>query len=246
MDNILNKNLYLKDKYLNKRCFIVGTGPSLLTQDIKLLKDEVTIVVSNFFKHDDSKLVNPEYWIMADPLVWDKPHTYFYPKLNTFLEKEINIKLFVPYAGYNFFSNLNISQLYLHYYYQNSLVDINSKIDFSKGIPPFGQNVIIVGLMLAFYLGCNPIYFIGCDQDMYVYTKEEFKTKTFKHFYYESIGYKGEDFMTWDYWKFCVDVIDFQFKQLKLYADLWGVDVYNATNGGYLKYYPRIDYNSLF
>jgi hypothetical protein len=246
MDDILKRNSKFKNTHEGKRCFIIGNGPSLNTQDIKPLKEEVTIVVNSFFRHPDAKIVHPKYWILADPLIWQKPEIHLSSKLKFFLEKEIDVKLFVPKNGYDCFSKSNNPLLDLYYYQYDDNKTIDVPIDFSTTIPPLLQNVVIVSLMLAFYLGCNPIYLIGCDHDSYIQTKEEFNTKSSKHFYENPTNYKDSDNMTWEHWSYCVGIMKLQFEQLVKYAKNNKIDVYNSTNGGYLNYFPRMEYNLLF
>ena len=50
---IILKNQELKDIYKEKRCFIIGNGPSIKDQDLTLFKNEITFVANNFYLHKD-------------------------------------------------------------------------------------------------------------------------------------------------------------------------------------------------
>ena len=93
------KNVPLKNMFAGRRCFLIGNGPSLKTQDITLLKNEVTVVASSFFRHPDAKVVNPPFWVFADPYFWTKPDTYFIPAFKYALEKGVTTRLFAPSGG---------------------------------------------------------------------------------------------------------------------------------------------------
>ncbi|ACH40729.1 MAG: hypothetical protein ACD_55C00005G0002 [uncultured bacterium] len=245
LDDILLKNAPLKNLHAGKRCFIVGNGPSIKSQDLTLLKDEVTIVVSSFFRHPDAKLIDPAYWVIADPGFWMRPEETFYPALQFAQDKCVSPKLFFPSGAFPFLCQTNPGPLIdLHFYHYDETRSIEAPLDFSTGILPFGQNVVIVSLMLAFHLGCNPIYFVGCDHDFMRVTEAEYENQRVEHFYPESK--KCVDYLTWNQWRGAMAMMDYQYQQLNNYARIWGFNVFNATAGGCLDHYPRVNYESLF
>jgi hypothetical protein len=191
--------------------------------------------------------MHPKYWVFADPFIWEKPAEHFYPDFNIALEKAVDVKLFVPTGGARFFVQINAGPLIdLHFFHYDTAKDVQMLIDFTGGIPPFGQNVVIVSLMLAFFLGCNPIYFIGCDHDFLHFNREAYETSQVKHFYDNPGTYKDSDTLTWEQYQSAMARVNYQYEQLKLYVSLWGFDVYNATRGGYLDHFPRVEYETLF
>ena len=62
IDKVLNDRF--KNKHSNDRCFIVGTGPSIKNQDLKLLENETVIGVSGLFQHKDIHIINPRYYVL--------------------------------------------------------------------------------------------------------------------------------------------------------------------------------------
>jgi len=246
LDDVLAKNRLLKNIQAGKRCFIIGNGPSIKTHDITPLKEEVTIVVSSFFRHDDAKTINPNYWVMADPYIWVKPEEYFLPSFRFAYDKGITTKLFIPTGGFPFFSSFHSGPFIdIHFFHYDHSKTIDTLIDFSVGIPPYGQNVVIVSLMLALYLGCNPIYFIGCDHDFMNFTEEEYENNVVDHFYSNPNQNKCSEHLTWQQWSAAMSRMRFEYEQLKSYASLWGFHVFNATKGGSLDIFPRIGYETL-
>jgi hypothetical protein len=247
LEDILRKNDRLKNSHAGKRCFLVGNGPSLKNQDITLLKDEVTIVASSFFRHEHAKTVNPLYWVFADPFFWKDPERFFIPTFNYALEKAVNTKLFVPSGGFEYFAKVNRGPLIdLHFYHYDFSKDITKPIDFSQGIPPYGQNTMTVCLMLALYLGCNPIYFIGCDRDYWNMTEKEYETYSVQHFYDEPDKNMCSYFMPWKQWLSAKARTEWEYEQLKLYAAERGFFIYNATTGGLFNQFGRVQYEQLF
>ena len=242
LEDVLAKNRSLKNLHAEKRCFIIGNGPSIKEQDLKLLKDDMTIVVNSFFCHPDAEIVNPDYWVMASPFAWEQPGM-----LQPGLDKAVHTKLFVTLPGFEFFSGGRMGPgIDLHYIHFDPLKTIEEPIDFSEGVLHFGHNVVVVSLMLAFFLGCDPIYLIGCDYDFLEIAADDYADKEVYHFYQDSHHTKNSDFLTWEQWLLEMKIVPLEHKLLNFYALLWGHHVFNATEGGYLKTYPRICYESLF
>lgn len=247
LKDVLKKNRSLDSIHSGRRCFIVGNGPSIKSQDITLLKNEITITASSFFRHPDAKTISPDYWVLADPLFWEKPDEYFNPLMQLAIDKAIAAKLFVPTGGISFYSSIKTSPLidpcYFHY---DVSKDIDSLIDFTQGIPAYGQNVISVSMMLAFYLGCNPIYLIGCDHDFMKTTKDEYAGIHVKHFYHNQDEVKCSGLLTWGQWSAAMLRMAYEYEQLKGYASFWGFQIFNATRDGCLDIFSRVEYESLF
>src|SRR5688572_25054320 len=59
---ILKRNSQFHDKHKGKRAFIIVNGPSLKQQNIEWLSDEITFVVSGFYRHEVIKKWQPTYY----------------------------------------------------------------------------------------------------------------------------------------------------------------------------------------
>ena len=70
--DILNTNKELKDIHRGKRCFIMGTGPSIKDQNLLKLKDEYVFVVNNFWRHPQFKDIQPKFFAYIDPAGYQK------------------------------------------------------------------------------------------------------------------------------------------------------------------------------
>jgi hypothetical protein len=247
LEEILLKNRPLKNLHAGRRCFIVGNAPSINGQDLSLLENEVTIVVTSFFRHPAAKIVRPGYWVIADPYFWERPEEFFIPAFNSAHQSSVSTKLFIPSRGIPRFANFCTGPLIdLHFLHFSAESDYRSQIDFTGGIPPYANNVILICIMLAYYMGCNPIYLMGCDHDFLKVTREEYESKVIDHFYREAKQDTPCQRMPWDEWLTAMDDLRGQYENLKRYADRWGFSVFNATRGGCLETFPRVEYESLF
>lgn len=245
MPDILQKNRELKNIHAGKCCFVIGTGPSLKGQDLLSFKDEVRIAVNHFYRHEDCKDINPEYWVCADPNFWKKQEQFLIPLLKAIEDQGINTKMFFPHFGMVKMERGAFLSLYFYMY--DSAKGVNKDIDFSTGIPPYGQNVVIVALMLALFLGCNPIYLLGCDHTWWNWSREEYTDKELPHCY-ENEGFcpPPSEIMSYDMLQTTKHVQKFQYLQLRKYAEKRGFEIFNATEGGYLDLFPRTKYEDLF
>ena len=241
--NILEKNRELNKIHAGKRCFIIGGGPSIKNQDLLLLKNEIKIVTTHFYKHGKCKDIDPDYWVCADPVIWQKQDLFLKPLLHAIEEYEINTKLFFPIFGM-----VKIERgvyLNLHYYLYDFSKDIDEDIDFTTGIVPYGQNVGLVCLMLAIYLGCNPIYLIGFEHTWWSWKRENYAYAENPN-YYEAFISPMSQRERFDWIKSTIWVQKFQYLQLIKYAEKRGIQIFNATEGGYLDLFPRVKYEDLF
>src|SRR5213080_2831036 len=58
------------------RCFVIGNGPSLKTQDLRPLANEIVIAANSFFQHPDHRIVAPKYYCVGDSdFVADRPNS---------------------------------------------------------------------------------------------------------------------------------------------------------------------------
>src|SRR5437667_8176394 len=64
---LLSRNRELARRHADgRRCFVIGNGPSLKTQDIRPLAQEFVIVANSFFQHTDCAIVSPQYYCVGD------------------------------------------------------------------------------------------------------------------------------------------------------------------------------------
>jgi hypothetical protein len=244
--DILQKNKTLKNKHAAKRCFIIGNGPSIVDQDLLLLKDDIKICLNDFYNHPQCKEIGPDYWMTADPNYWHEKDRLLVPLLEALESNRILTRLFFPTAG-----SIKVERSYylnIHYFsYDAGARQLNEAIDFCKEIPPFAQNVMLVGLMLAFYMGCNPIFLIGADHSWWAWQRDEYAGKNNPHFYKDKNDYSPiSERYSYDLLQSTIYVQRYQYLQLINYAQRRGFDIYNATPGGELDLFPRIEYESLF
>jgi hypothetical protein len=242
---ILEKNLKFKDIHKGERVFILCTGPSIAQMDLKKLANERVIATSRFYLHKDCELIAPEYYCIPrfEPEVKNTVDVEMlkaigenFPKSELFFhyeQKELIDKLgvynnhFVNYVNYTYLPN-----------YENGDIDLTKLI-----LGP--QSVSIMALQIAIYMGFDEIYLIGTEHDT-------LSTKEYKHFYDEkddsiSKVLKTADDFTFGYSNllWCLNNLWEQYKVIKKMAERKNIKIYNATIGGCLDIFERVDYDSI-
>ena len=242
---ILSRNIIFKDKHRNQRGFVIVNGPSLKNQNLEPLKNEITFVVSGFWKHEIINIWEPTYYSLLDKnfFLYDKHIVKFYDNLNRKIKKSI---FFMPlYRGYEANEKhhfIQSSRTYFIACYGAPFpsVELTTLIQGFAGVSAFA-------LAQAIYMGCNPIYLLGFDHDYLAYRGID------RHFYEENtiqgsilgtipmvdlIPYDKEMEANINLWK--------NYRSLKDVADQKNIKIYNATDGGYLDVFDRTRYEDIF
>lgn len=254
----LRKNLVYKNRYKNKRCFIVGNGPSVNKQDLSFLKDELVFTVNYFPKSSIYEQVKSNFHIMLDPFIFqfdlekeeDREKLAFFEKINIADNQPI---CFFPYASREVIKKnqldlrLNISYIGMAgFFYEN----YSREFDLCKHVPGF-CNVVQFAIEIAIYMGFKEIYLLGCDMtgyeqisvlagkevELHAYEMSENEKKAIKNTHAQI---NPEQFFEGFYKMFA------DYRRLYEYSKQREIHLYNATQGGVLDSLPRVDYNKLF
>lgn len=217
-----------KDIHRGKRCFIVATGGSLTIEDLNKLHEagEYTISMNRIIEAFDHTEYRPDYYVVADSLIAEQ------------LADEIinmnGVERFCAYYFHEFYSNFGSG--IVNDYVEISVKDKRNQLfspDFSK-VAIGGGTVTYTCLQLAVYLGFTNIFLLGVDFD---YNGKEPELVT--HFYGQGKR------------KIRVNKFDYElqlqsYKAAKRYADNNNCKIYNATRGGALEVFERVNFDELF
>ena len=224
----------LKDKHKGQRCFVIATGPSLTLDDVEKMKNEVTIGVNSLYRLYSKTDFRPTYYTVLDEEVQKKTEESIdkYDRLSTsgtFMNNLRRIKR----------SDVN----YIPLCYQNHWFKLgDSRFDYSKNLKystdllwGFYDKYTITNLAidLAIYLGCKEIYLIGVDCNWSgpkIHFDESDNATRMPH----DLAYHTQKAMMTGY--------RFMEKETKKR----GIHILNATRGGMLEEFDRVDFDSLF
>lgn len=221
-----------KQKYCGKRCFVIGTGPSLTAADLSKLKEEYTFASNSIFRYLDQTDWSPDFYSVCDKTYYkankEKCDTV---KPNEFRAFPLD---FIPVFG------INEGALYY------SRVAVNKKhnrfsIDPLKGLDE-GSTVTYFLLQLAVFMGFTEIYLLGID---FNYSK----SKDNKGNIIEKNNVRDYAFndkaSNYTLPNLEASLYAYQAAQdyCKMHTD---IKIYNATRGGMLEVFPRVNFDELF
>lgn len=229
-----------KDIHKGEICFIIGNGPSLKIEDLtKLNKLNIpTFAFNRVFCAFDETPWRPTYYISQDENV-------------TYGMEEKFKKLDLPYRfhpiRWKWYKNINIPGAY---YFKT--VDSETKyFGFSEDISALvndSPTVAYTGFQIAYYMGFRKMYMIGFDQ-------------TYRAIKDENGNIVTNDKVKSDYFsdKYRNDETDnliipavFEMNRAFLSVDYHiksgdiDMEVYNATRGGALEVFPRVNLDEIF
>lgn len=244
---VLKRNRGLRGRHAGSRCFILATGPSIRTQDLKLLKNEFCISVSNFFVHPDYAGIKPAYHCIA-PYHLPITEEGWCAWIKEAAEKTGDATLFFGLSDLKRSQSAGaFSGRSVHYLYCGGAPLFLTKhgVDLTKQIVG-PASVPVMALQVALYMGFKRVYLLGCDHDWVLHLNQS------AHFYEEKEHVLVKDgyneWTNFDYEIQFAQQADLwrQYKIMKLIAEFYSAEIFNATPGGLLDVFPRVKYESLF
>ena len=212
----------------------MGNGPSLTKVDLGLLKNEVTIASNANFLIWNEFGFTPDFLTVEDHLVAEDRCD----ELNS-----INyvVKVFpfdLSYCLKNTGETIYVN--FVRHYTPFPMFSAHF-----ENIVYWGGTVSALNLQLAYFLGCKEIYLIGFDHE-YIVPEKIVKhviiseADDVNHFHPD---YFGKGFRWHDP---NVERMEQSYLEARRYLEAQNVKVMNATTGGKLEVFERVEYSSLF
>lgn len=230
----------IKGIHAGRRAFVVGNGPSLRMSDLEKIEGEISIASNKIYLAFPNVNWRPSYYVVADDLVWNKIRniipTELYPVLIPhYLESDDSVPC-------QTFRTLRFSGLQREMGKSLDLVEFST--DIGNGL--YGTcTVTFENLQIAAHLGCNPIYIIGCDHK-YIGEVNVIRDNVIPHgstsnHFIENYRREGELVNPAP-----IEIMNRGYREARIFSDSQSVKIYNATRGGCLDAFERIDFDSLF
>lgn len=233
-----------RNRHIGKRCFILGNGPSLNHIDINKLRTEICFGVNSIFLMTRSNGFLPMYFVVEDNLVFSENQAEIdaYEGVTKILPKAYAEKLESRDSCYVF--DMDTS------FYNRSDRSTFAVPQFNCTPEPrffCGQSVTYINMQLAFYMGFDEVYLVGMDfsyskppsheqQGNHIHSQGEDPN----HFHKDYFG-KGK---TWKDPR--LGRVLRSYMRAKFEFESVGRTILNATHGGELELFQRVEFNSLF
>ena len=142
-----------KNQYKGKRCFVIGTGPSLKAEDLDALSDEYTFASNSIFRYFEKTNWRPDFYSVCDK-------TYYLANKENIDAVTVKKQKFFPLDFAMKFGFNSNDYYYLRTYYssEHPVFQPNPKRAFQEG-----GTVTYHLLQLAVMMGFSEIYLLGID-----------------------------------------------------------------------------------
>lgn len=231
----------LKDKFRGRRGFVIGNGPSLRMADLDRLNDEVTVASNKVYLAFPHVNWRPTIFTVVDPLVWEKirseipseiahvhlPH-YFEP--GTGLDRPIHVWRTLGYGG-------ELRER------DRRFNGVEFSTDVTEGL--YGScTVTFENLQMAVHLGLSPIYIIGCDHyyagESNAQRGQRVVAGNFNNHFLPNYRQPGEQVNPAQ-----ITNMNRGYREARIFSDRLRIPILNATRGGHLEAFLRVDFDSV-
>jgi len=226
-----------RNKHAGKRCFIIGNGPSLKIENLDRLQEEITFAANKIYLAFDKTNWRPTYYAVTDDMVAKQNYDEIkklsgFPK---FFPSQAKTVWMTPFEDSIYFR-------YIHYDRRYPKppkfgLDISNKIY-------AGRTVLYAFIQICFFMGIRKIYLLGVDFNFSQPSRKNGRIlvsdNECNHFdpNYRKPGEK------WVEPKLNYQEKAFQAANAAVLKK--GGQILNATFGGKLEIFPRVDFNNLF
>lgn len=225
----------LKNIHKGKRAFIVGNGPSLKQTDMSKLKNEITFGMNRIYLAFPEFGFSTTYLCVTNDLVVEQ----FVDDINA-----LPIPKFIAWRSHRHFDpQLSLTQLptfvYTTYTEPRFTPDVRGRVW-------EGATVTNLALQLAFHMGIQQAILIGVDHNFTRFAKGDANKMIVSqgddpnHFLPNYFG-KGVKWQLPD-----LDTSEIGYAFAHAAYQQAGREVLDATVGGKLTIFPKVEYNSLF
>lgn len=241
VQGLLAPNRELRDRHRETdRCFIIANGPSLKAQDLLPLAWETTLVMNAFHLHPDYSRIDPAYHLVVDPDAFeDTSQTIDW--LRDLERQGARTTFLFPADAAPLLERTGLFRRRSVRYLLLSEIGCERpriRADLTRPISGV-QCVTLACLLVAAYVGFRNVYLLGCDHDWLATPAK------LSHFYeqdptaFPEVRYSYEELMESQLmlWR--------SYRHVRDFALARGVRIFNATKGGFLDVFPRVEYESL-
>lgn len=227
----------LKNTKVGKRCFIVGNGPSLTIADLEKIQNEDSFAVNRIYKIFGETQWRPTFYTSQDTRILDE------------VKKDMDIMLqecegvflnsYVTNDGNEVENKDN-----LYYFFINSEKFFPKLARFSNNVSRWiydGLTVAYANIQLAVYMGYSEIYLIGTDNNYSIVLKSDGTVEQKEQTVNYMKGLEGEVLFYPQ-----IDNAILAYRKARQVCEKKGIIIKNATRGGKLEEFERVNFDDLF
>jgi hypothetical protein len=228
MESIIRLNKY-RNIHRGERCFIIGNGPSLKLLDLSLLRNEYTFGMNRIYMAFQDMGFPTSFYVCMNDLVVEQCAGDI---------QKLDIPRFLSWRARKWVHlDKGIHFLYSTYTGPGFSTDVTGRVWESA-------TVTFVALQLAYYMGFQTVYLIGVDHNFVTQGTPNATVVSQgddpNHF---NPGYFGKGFR----WQLPdLETSEIGYRMAKVAFEKDQRQVLDATLGGKLTVFPKVNYNDLF
>lgn len=235
-----NKSLYSMKGNDREECFIIGNGPSLTVDDLSRIKNKISFASNGIYKVFDLSDWRPTYYFIQDSIAVEQ---VFQNHQDIIDDVEA---MFISMNFYNDFPDKIKNSDKTRILYIRFKPPKNGLYCFSDDVTKEvfeGLSVTYSMLQMALYMGFKRIYLLGVDHSFNLEIDRDGKIikrsdNQINHFYSElHKNEKGHPTK--------IDEITKAYCSAEKYSKQKNAKIFNATRGGKLEVFERIDFDKL-
>lgn len=232
-----------RNRHRGERVVIIGNGPSLNDCDLTRLKGESTIAVNGIFYAAERMGFDPTYYVVEDTAVmkdnldaikaYQAGHKFFPSIYRQFVGEAPNVSYFMMNRGF---------------YEPRSPDFCVPKFSFNPEQRMYsGQSVTIINLQLAYLMGFAEVILVGMDFSYTIPDSADVKGDVITSRGDDPNHFHSDYFGAGKVWKNPkLDRVLANYALAKEIFEADGRRIVNATKGGRLELFERVDYDRLF
>lgn len=232
--------LSYKNRHQGERCFLIGNGPSLTLEDLEAIRGEISFCCNGIYRIFDRTNWRPTYYFFTDNVFESQIPLIKESFQGTFFSNNLFHNVKENDSGIVYANTITRDDYYVH----------GNMIDYYVASR---ATVMSFMIEMAMFMGFQEIYLLGVDcsngfvgndahfmsgymsKDMEVIEQRRTRNvvKNGKRLSFSELG------------QYRIDRSMLAYEKLRVYADHQGVKIYNATRGGYLEAFERINLDEI-
>lgn len=218
-----------KNIHEGERCFIIATGPSLTTDDLSLIEHEYTFGMNSIVKKYGETSFRPTYYGIQDHIVFksleNEIEKWYGDSENIFISDRIQKQFRIG-------KKWNVFPEFVAYHSYNNWFKDKFKCKFSDDIYRRvydGFSITMSLIQIASYMGFKEIYLLGADCSFIKGKVNHFAEHGVVDRRIETVAARNIA----------------GYEAAKRYVEGQGINIYNATRGGALEVFERVDIDKI-
>lgn len=225
----------LKNIYHGKRVFLIGNGPSMTVDDLNTLwrHGEFCIGFNKIYRIFNETEWRPDYIGITDANVMEQVY-------NEIMQYNIPLLLTDIFNQNGYYHKETEGNWMIHMMPEVYMPNHpRFSDDITRGVFWGGTSIYDLGLQISAYMGVKEIYLLGCDNSFSANV-----TDSENHFIKDY--FKDSEKESYENVKNTVTESVKAYEKAEDYSRKHGFRIYNATRGGKLEVFERVNFDDLF